>query len=217
VVCGLGAVGSYATEALARAGIGRLRLVDFYRVQENNLNRQLYALRSTIGRPKVDVAAERVRDINPHCTIEPMPLFIDHATLPDVLGGAPDVVIDAIDSLSPKVALLRAAVEGGLPVISSMGAATRTDPMAVRVADISQTNGCPLARLLRKQLRRQGIHTGIRCIYSTEPAAKSAAPPETKDRGRPRSPLGSISFLTGLFGLIAAREAIAFRLDWYNQ
>lgn len=217
VVCGLGAVGSYATEALARAGVGALRLVDFDTVQASNLNRQLYALDSTLGRPKTEVAAERVADINPECRLEPMKTFIDQVTLPDVLHGNPDVVIDAIDSLGPKVSLLRYAVEHGHAVISSMGAATRTDPFAIRVDDIANTVNCPLARLLRKRLRRQGVHAGIRCIYSTEPARRTRAAAEAKERGRPRAPLGSLSFMTGMFGLIAAREAVAALLGWASE
>lgn len=212
VICGLGAVGSYAAEALARAGVGHLRLVDFDVVNESNINRQLFALDSTVGRLKSEVASERVRDINPNCHIEVMTTFIDQSTLPDVMRGAPDVIIDAIDGLNSKVSLLRYAVEHRLVVISSMGAATRTDPSTICVGDIAKTEHCPLARLLRKRLRRQGVHSGIRCIYSTEPAHRSHAAPETKVRGRPRIPLGSISFLTGMFGLYAAREAVAFLL-----
>ena len=122
--------------------------------------------------------------------------------------------VDAIDSLSPKVHLLRAAVTAGVFTISSMGAATRTDPLAIRVADLSQTRECPLARLIRKRLARFGIRTGVRCIFSIEPvlsSARAATPEphaETMRRGRPRRPLGSLSVITGMFGLIAAREAI---------
>lgn len=217
VVCGLGAVGSYAIEALARAGVGTLRLVDFDVVQKSNINQQLYALESTLGQPKVTVATRRVCDIHPACRVEAMHTFIDEATLPDVLGGEPDVVIDAIDSLNPKVNLLHAAVMAERVVISSMGAATRTDPSAIRVADIAETEGCPLARLIRKRLRRRGITSGIRCVYSTESPQKRGASPEAKERGRPRAPLGSISFLTGMFGLMAAREAVARILGWHEE
>lgn len=217
VICGLGAVGSYATEALARAGVGRLRLVDFDVVQASNMNRQLYALESTLGQSKVTVATQRVRDIHPDCRVEALDRFIDEDTLPEVLHGSPEVVIDAIDSLHPKVTLLHAAVTGKHFVISSMGAATRTDPFAVQVADLAETEGCPLARLIRKRLRRRGIGSGIRCVFSTEPPRKSRAAPEAKDRGRPRSPLGSISFLTGMFGLMVAREAVAGILGWDRE
>ena len=214
VVAGLGAVGSYAVEGLARAGVGHLRLVDFDTIHPTNINRQLYALHSTLGRSKTEVAAERVRDINPACDIEALNLFIESSTLDRVLAGEPDALIDAIDSLSPKVALLTAAARAGLFVVSSMGAATRTDPMAVRVGDLSETERCPLARWIRKRLGRSGIRSGIRCVYSVEPPRRSrdATPEHSEERslrrGRDRAPLGSLSVLTGLFGLIAAREAI---------
>lgn len=216
VVVGLGAVGSYAVEALARAGVGALRLVDFDRVHLSNINRQLYALDSTIGRLKVEVAAARVHDINPECAVEALPLFVDEDSVAQVLAGAPDAVIDAIDSLSPKVTLLATAARATPFVVSSMGAATRTDPFAIRVSDISETDRCPLARLIRKRLRQRGIASGIRCVYSIEPprpaAPTSVAPPAEEPaivrRGRPRRALGSLSAVTGMFGLIAAQEVI---------
>jgi tRNA A37 threonylcarbamoyladenosine dehydratase len=214
VVCGLGAVGSYATEALARCGVGTLRLVDFDVVAESNINRQLYALDTTVGCQKTDVAAERVGLINPDCRVEAMSTFIEQETLPDVMRGSPDIVVDAIDGLNSKVSLLRYAVDNGHVAISSMGAASRTDPSAIRVDDISKTAHCPLARLMRKRLRRQGVVSGIRCVYSTEPARKVEAAVEEKTRGRPRAPLGSLSFLTGMFGLVVARETVATLLGW---
>ena len=216
VVAGLGAVGSYAVEGLARAGVGSLRLIDFDTVHASNINRQLYALESTVGRLKVEVAAERVRDINPDCAVEAWPLFVGADTVGRVLEGSPDAVIDAIDSLSPKVLLLAAAAQAGLFTVSSMGAATRTDPLAIRVGDLADTEQCPLARLIRKRLRKFNVASGIRCVYSVEPARprrESAEPDAAEDpvalrRGRARRPLGSLSVLTGMFGLIAAREAI---------
>ena len=219
LVAGLGAVGSYAVEGLVRAGVGHLRLADFDVLRPSNLNRQLYALESTLGRPKVEVAAERVRDIAPDCLVETRRVFVDAETAPALLDGPPDAVVDAIDSFAPKVAFLRAAAGAGVFVVSSMGAATRTDPTAVRVGDLSETEACPLARRLRKQLRRLGVERGIRCVYSTEPPRTTARPldsaareeppeEETLRRGRPRAPLGSLSCLTGIFGLMAANEVI---------
>jgi tRNA A37 threonylcarbamoyladenosine dehydratase len=224
LVAGLGAVGSYAVEALARAGIGALRLVDFDVVQLSNINRQLYALESTLGRSKVEVARERVLDINPDCRVEAWRLFIDETTLPRILDGPPEVVVDAIDSLNPKVQLLAAASATSAYLVSSMGAASRTDPSRVRTGDLWQTRGCPLARLLRKRLRRLDCHRPIRCVYSTETPFKrlpeaggeEPAPLETFHRGRPRQPLGSYASLTGIFGLTAANEAIRFILGWGN-
>ena len=137
-VVGLGGVGSYAVEALARAGIGHLRLVDFDSVKESNINRQLYALGSTVGRKKVELARERVMEINPDCSVEALPVFADNDTAESILQKPMDVVVDAIDSVGPKIRFLAAAVGSGVFVISSMGAATRSDPAAVRVADISE-------------------------------------------------------------------------------
>ena len=225
LVAGLGAVGSYAVEGLARAGIGSLRLVDFDVVQPSNINRQLYAMDSTLGRPKVELARERVLDINPDCRVEAMRVFVDETTLPDLLAGPPDVVIDAIDSLNPKVSLLVAATRTASHVISSMGAASRTDPSQVRVGDLWASHACPLARLIRKRLRRRGCERPMRCVYSTERPRKRPGDvaehlhlrPEDFHRGRPRPPLGSFSCLTGMFGLLAASEAIRYLLEEKRQ
>jgi tRNA A37 threonylcarbamoyladenosine dehydratase len=211
-VFGLGAVGSYAVEALARAGVGFLRLVDFDTVRETNINRQLLALESTIGRAKVDVARERVAQINPACTVDGRITFVDDRTVARLLADNLDIAIDAIDSLRPKVILIRTAVSAGVPIISSMGAASRQDPFRITVDDIDESNHCPLARRVRKLLHRQGIHTGVRCVYSDEPpnaeAIAPSAEPDTFQRGRLRRPVGSLSYITGMFGLHAAREAV---------
>lgn len=216
-VVGLGAVGSYAVEGLARAGVGHLRLIDFDVVRETNINRQLYALDSTLGQQKVDIARRRVLDINPNCQVATVALFINVESVPQVFTEPIDVLIDAIDSVGPKIELISAAVARKVFIVSSMGAATRTDPSAIRVADISETRICPLAQFVRKRLRKRGVHKGVRCIYSTEPAGnttKNLPEPEIEEtvdfigKGRPRRPLGSLSCITGMFGLIAAREAI---------
>jgi len=211
-VFGLGAVGAYALEALARSGVGFFRLIDFDIIRETNFNRQLLALSATIGMRKVDAAAQRAREINPAVDIDVRPEFVDAKNAPALLAGPLDVVIDAIDSLSPKVALIYAVKQTGIPLISSMGAATRIDPLSVRVGDISEIRGCPLSRFVRKRLRRLGDHDGVRCIYSVEPARTMAGEaPEEKEfyeRGRSRKPLGSLSYVTGIFGLTAAAEAM---------
>jgi tRNA A37 threonylcarbamoyladenosine dehydratase len=212
-VFGLGAVGSYAVEALARAGIGHLRLVDCDTIRPSNFNRQLYALESTLNQPKTAVARARVLDINPQCAVEVQQVFVEEANAAALLAGPLDAVVDAIDSVSPKVALIAAAVRAGHKVVSSMGAATRTDPLAVRVGDISETEICPLARFIRKKLRRHGIERGVTCIYSVEPARNKAAPvgeeePDTFVKGRPRKPIGSLSYMTGIFGLLAAHQVL---------
>jgi tRNA threonylcarbamoyladenosine dehydratase len=211
-VCGLGAVGSYAVEALARAGVGKLTLVDFDKVKPSNFNRQLFALDSTVGQFKADVAEQRVRDINPACIVENKKLFIEGATVDGLLADTPDAVVDAIDSLSPKVILISACVKKGLFLVSSLGAASRMDPAAVRCGDISETRNCPLGRMIRKKLHKQGVFEGVRCVYSLEAAKGNtlvcAPEKEEFDRGRPRRPIGSISYMTGIFGLTAAGEAI---------
>jgi tRNA A37 threonylcarbamoyladenosine dehydratase len=216
VVVGLGAVGSYAVEALARAGVGRLRLVDFDEIRPSNINRQLYALTSTIGMAKVDAAAARVSDINPDCRIEAMRCFFDDETADAVLAGPPDLVIDAIDSLAPKTHLLAEAVVRKIPVISSMGASLRTDPSLVAAGPLRQVRNCPLARLVRKRLRKRGLPVDLTCIYSTERVAESGSPENESAessagefrRGRIRRTLGSLPTLTGIFGLTAANLAI---------
>lgn len=211
-VFGLGAVGSYAVEALARAGIGYLRLVDCDVIRHSNFNRQLYALESTLGKSKVEVACARVRDINPACVVDGHHVFVDGESARRLAAPPLDAVVDAIDSVSPKVELIAAAVLAGLPVVSSMGAATRTDPAMVRAGDIADTEMCPLAKFIRKRLRKRGIEQGVRCIYSIEPALNHRQAedlePDTFERGRPRKPIGSLPYMTGIFGLLAAHETL---------
>lgn len=217
-VVGLGAVGGYAVEGLARAGIGRFTLVDFDLIQPTNINRQILALDSTINRHKTEAASRRVADINPACRIEALDLFIDEQNVGTVLDRQPDVIIDAIDSLNPKVQLLRAAHGSGILTFSSMGAALRTDPQKIRVDDLSRTDHCPLAKRIRKRLRKDGITSGITCVYSTEPVRfdfsrqdDEGAPDLaeiTVDRGRERNTLGSLPTVTAIFGLTIANEVI---------
>ncbi len=219
-VVGLGAVGSYATEALARSGVGALRLVDHDVIRPSNTNRQLYALESTLGLSKVEVAAQRVRDINPQCRVEPLGLFAHVDTLPTVLAGPPDLVIDAIDACTPKLELLAAALRGGVRTVSSMGAALRTDPRCVRTGWLGDVSGCPLARRVRKGLRNRGLTTDILCVYSDEPLVEHAVlPPEEAEadsgeyaRGRPRRVLGSLPTMTAIFGLTVANVALRLLL-----
>ena len=217
-VFGLGAVGSYAVEALARAGIGYLRLVDCDVVRPSNFNRQLYALESTLNRPKAEVAHVRVLDINPACKVEAHQAFVDGSTAQALLEQPLDVVVDAIDSVAPKVMLIATAVRAGLKVVASMGAATRLDPSKIRVGDIAETDVCPLAKFVRKKLKAAGIERGVRCIYSTEPPRNTTAPvadePETFAQGWPRKPIGSLSYATGMFGLLAACETIKMIVPW---
>ncbi|WP_306590003.1 tRNA threonylcarbamoyladenosine dehydratase [Geothrix sp. 21YS21S-4] len=216
-VFGLGGVGSFAVEALARAGVGHLRLVDHDVVGPSNLNRQLFALRSTVGQPKAEVAAARVRDINPECDVDPRITFIHTDTLPELLEPRPDAVIDAIDSLTCKVALMRSAHERGLPILSAMGAGGRLSSDQLRVGDLSETRLCPLAARVRKELRKAGITRGIRCVYSLE-AADNKRPANPLDiephrgPGRARRPVGTISYMPAIVGLKVAEEVLGMLL-----
>ena len=208
-VCGLGAVGSYAVEALARAGIGHLRLVDYDTVSASNVNRQLFALHSTVGLKKTDVAARRVKDINPLCDVTVFDTYIDEHSNPLIMEGRVDVLIDAIDSLSAKVHLIANAYRHGIPVVASMGAAGRMDANAITTADLSETHTCPLARFVRRRLHRQDIYEGVRCVFSTEVAVKKAEEHQIVHDGKRTPPvLGSISYVTGIYGLKASFEAV---------
>lgn len=215
-IVGLGAVGGYAAEGLARAGIGRLRLVDFDTIQPSNINRQILALESSIGLAKVDVAKERINLINPECQVKALQLFAADETLDDILSPTPDILIDAIDSLNPKIQLLAGAHQRKITTFSSMGAALRTDPTKIKTGDIMTSNHCPLAKHVRNRLRRQGIEGGIQCIYSTERVEFTYQGPEKteqpaspyEDRGRKRNVLGSLPTITGIFGLTLANEVI---------
>jgi len=203
LVVGLGGVGSCAAEALARAGVGELTLVDHDRVAGSNLNRQVVALVSTLGRPKVEVMAERIRDINPDCRMTLIQRFLGPDDIPALLGDGFDQVLDAIDSLSSKVELIAAAVVQGVPILSSMGAGGRLDPTRVHVGDLMDTRVCPLARVVRSRLRRRGIERGVTVVWSAEPP-RPPLPPEALGRGRPRAVNGTVSYLPALFGLTLA-------------
>ena len=217
-IFGLGGVGSFAVEALARAGVGHIRLVDHDVVNLSNVNRQIFALHSTVGTPKVEVAAARVRDINPNCDVDVGRAFIHYDTLPELLEPDVDVVVDAIDSVTCKVALLHTAHQRGIAIVSSMGAGGRLDASQSLVGDLSETQICPLAAVMRNRLKKVGITTGIRCVFTLEPAQnKLPANPLDADQhvgpGRKRRPLGTISFMPALFGLRVAEETIRLLLE----
>lgn len=214
-VFGLGGVGSFAVEALARSGIGELRLVDFDCVGPSNFNRQLYALRSTQGQAKVAVASARLRDINPELIIDAREAFFHTDTAEELLAPPLDFVIDAIDSLGPKCELLAQCAERGVPVISAMGAAARTDPTALRIGSIWETEGCPLARKVRRTLRKRGITAEIPVVSSSEPPCATFDPASLGEqaedyyrRGRARRVLPSMGMLPGMVGLLAANYVV---------
>ncbi|HEX9078751.1 MAG TPA: tRNA threonylcarbamoyladenosine dehydratase [Desulfuromonadaceae bacterium] len=168
VICGIGGVGSYAVEALGRAGVGHITLVDFDDICLTNINRQLHALTSTVGLSKVEVMARRLADINPEAEIVPVKAFFSAANAEQLLTPRPDYVLDAIDHFTAKLALITSCRQHGIPVISSMGAANKLDPTKIHVADISATRNCRMARSMRKLLRKNGIERGVNVVYSTE-------------------------------------------------
>ncbi len=212
-VAGMGGVGSYCTEALARAGVGKLTLLDHDVVVASNINRQLPALLSTVGQSKAELMAARIADINPDCEVT---LLQDFLTIDNVNALVPadvDYVMDCIDSLSCKVALVVESHKRGLKVASSMGAGNRIDPSRIRVADISKTDKCALARQMRLKLRKHhGIHKGILTVFSDEHPGKPL-PPEPTGRGRPRAVNGTISYMPPLFGFMLAGAVIKRLLE----
>jgi len=212
-VAGIGGVGSYAAEALARAGIGRLTLIDGDVVQPSNINRQLHSLITTIGQPKVSAMAERLRQINPDLSISPQQTIVTPENIAEILDTQYDLVLDAIDTFGAKLALISCCVERGIPVVSSMGAAGKLDPARICVADIADSQGCRLARKLRKLLRREGIASGVRVVYSDEPFAAHGFGRCSVEEGDVRRPLGSISYLPAMFGLRMAAEAIRLLME----
>ena len=211
-VCGLGAVGSFAAEALARVGIGNFLLVDFDRVELSNVNRQLCALESTLGLKKTDVVKSRILDINPASNVELWDGFIDADSVGKILEWGADVVVDAIDTLRSKACLLECCAKAPVAVVSSMGAARRRDPLKVKVADLFGTSGCPLAAQLRRQLKIAGIKRGsIECVYSDESPAESSHFELEGGTGKPK--LASTPTVTGTFGLNLANLAILSLLE----
>ena len=203
VVLGLGGVGSYLTEALARMGVGRLTLIDKDVYTESNLNRQLYALPSTLGRKKSEVAAERVKAIDPAIEVATCDAFVLPETLSSIPIDGADYLADAIDTVSTKIALALYAKERNIPLLSAMGAGNKLDPTAFRVADIEKTKGCPLARVIRTELKKRG-GCPLKVVYSEEPPQKSNFVDE--ETGKPAP--ASCSFVPSVVGLIMAGEII---------
>lgn len=203
-VFGIGGVGGHAVEALARSGVGGLDLVDSDRVALSNLNRQIIATRDTLGMLKVDAAKARVLSINPDCAVETWPVFFLPETADRFDFTQYDYVIDAIDTVAGKLRLIEAAKAAGVPVISSMGAGNKLDATAFRVADISETSVCPLARVMRRELKKRGIDH-VKVVFSTEPAL---VPAPTEEPTARRSTPGSTAFVPAVAGLILAGEVI---------
>lgn len=207
LVVGLGGVGAYAAEQLCRAGIGKMTIVDGDVVEETNRNRQLPALISTTGKAKAEILAERFRDINPNLQLNTVNDFIRNEQINALLNSQDyDYVVDAIDTLTPKVLLIHGAVQIGLPIISSMGAGGRFDPSKVAVSDISKSYNCKLARMLRKRLSKLNLKKGIKVVFSSELIDERAVRPE--DGHLKKSTVGTISYMPATFGCFLASEVI---------
>lgn len=208
LIVGLGGVGGMAAELIARAGIGRMTIVDADIVQPSNINRQLVATFDSIGRPKASVLAERLRSINPALELEVVEAFLKDEKMTEVLDRHRyDYVVDAIDSLTPKVHLIAQALERGLPIISSMGAGAKSDPSQIHQADLSKSYSCALARALRKRLRKLGIHEGLPVVFSTELPDPKAVIEITGEQCK-RSTAGTVSYMPALFGCQLAAYVI---------
>ena len=205
---GIGGVGGYVAEALIRCGVGSLDFYDNDQVALSNLNRQIIALHSTVGRDKVDVMAERLRDIQPDARIAGHKLFYLPEEADKIDFASFDYIADAIDTVAAKLDIAERAYRLGVPIISAMGAGNRLDPARFRVGDIYETENCPLARVMRKELRRRGI-PALKVVYSTEPAlTPHPAPDAEPDASRRRAVPGSISFVPPVMGLIMASEIV---------
>lgn len=207
LVVGLGGVGAYAAEMIARAGVGRMTIADADVVAVSNINRQLVALRSTVGRPKAEVLSERLRDINPALELTVVERYIkDEATYELLDAARYDYMVDAIDTLSPKLALIAGALDRGIPLVSSMGAGAKLDPTRMEIADIGRTHHCPLAHMLRKRLHKIGIRKGFRAVFSPEPMREGAMI-LCEERNK-KSNVGTISYIPALFGIGCASVVI---------
>ena len=207
VVVGVGGVGGFAAEMLARAGIGHLVIVDSDEVSVTNRNRQILALTSTVGRPKCDVLKERLEDINPEIKVTTIGSYVTGENNDELFGGLDaDFLIDAIDTLTPKIYLIKYCLDRGIPMVSSMGAGAKVDATAVRIADISETRMCPLAHMLRKRLHKIGIYSGFKAVFSVEePRRESVVIEESRNK---KSQVGTVSYLPSVFGAACAQVAI---------
>lgn len=207
LVVGVGGVGAYAAEMIARAGVGHLTIADADSVSASNINRQLVALHSTIGRPKCEVLAERLLDINPELKLHTVNRFIKDSETDALLDSDKfDYVVDAIDTLSPKLALIKGALDRGIPLVSSMGAGAKTDPTLMEIKDIAKTHHCPLAHMLRKRLHKIGIKRGFKAVFSPEPVREGAM--ILCQEQNKKSNVGTISYIPALFGIGCASVVV---------
>lgn len=209
LVAGLGGVGAYAAEQLCRAGIGEMTIIDGDRVEVTNKNRQLPAIDSNIGLPKAEVMAARFREINPDIRLHVINDFIRDDRMVEVLEMARyDYVVDAIDTLAPKIFLIYHCLQKGLKVVSSMGAGGKMDPMQIRIADISKSYNCTLARMLRKRLHKLGVYKGVKVVFSPEEVDPEAVVLSESENKNKKSNVGTISYMPPLFGCYCASVVI---------
>lgn len=215
-VIGIGGVGSYTVEALARSGVGHLILIDDDDICLTNINRQIHALQSTIGKPKVDVMKERILQINPKLKVTTLKMFFNKDTEEQLFSLNPDYIVDAIDTISSKISLIKTCTERKVPIVVSMGAGNKLNPSGFEVADISKTSVCPMAKVLRRELKRLGVHKGVKAVYSKEQPLKPLQNEESCATGCVCPPTasrtctvkrqipGSIAFIPSIVGLMLA-------------
>ena len=207
LVVGVGGVGAYAAEMIVRAGVGRMTIADADKVSESNINRQLVALHSTVGREKCDILAERLKDINPDLQLTVVNRFIKDDETDALLDSDKfDYVVDAIDTLSPKLALIKGALDRDIPLVSSMGAGAKTDPTLMEIKDIAKTHHCPLAHMLRKRLHKIGIKRGFWAVFSPEPVREGAM--ILCEEQNKKSNVGTISYIPAMFGIGCASVVV---------
>ena len=216
LVVGVGGVGAYAAEMIVRAGVSRMTIADADKVSETNINRQLVALHSTIGREKCDILADRLKDINPELQLTVVNRFIkDNETDALLDSDRFDYVVDAIDTLSPKLALIKGALDRGIRIVSSMGAGAKTDPTLMEIKDIAKTHHCPLAHMLRKRLHKIGIKRGFWAVFSPEPVREGAM--ILCEEQNKKSNVGTISYIPALFGIGCASVVIRDLIGEFNN
>jgi len=206
-IFGVGGVGSYVVEALARAGIGKLVIIDHDTVSLTNINRQLPALESTIGQSKVAVMKQRILEINPDCQVEAIQQFYDKEQRETLIRLDYTYIVDAIDSITAKIDLIVTAMEKNIPIVSSMGAGNKLDPTQFKLTDISKTHTCPMAKTVRKLLRQQGISKGLQVVFSTE-VPLTPLEPYAEEAGIRRQLPGSVSFVPSVAGLFLASGVV---------
>lgn len=211
-VIGLGGVGAFAAEMVARAGVGRMVILDSDCVSLTNKNRQLLALDSTLGRPKTEVLRERLLDINPELRLTVIDHYLDENNVAELLPQGIDFLIDAIDTLAPKLALIRHCTENHIPLVSSMGSGAKYDMTRIRITDLSKSFNCPLAYIVRKKLRKMGITKGFKVVFSEELPDENAivemTPAEQAEVSNKKSQVGTISYLPASFGCACAQAAL---------